>query len=302
MKPLIHRNAPRAVRLASMTLLLSASVLSPALAGDETAPGGPEQGVQTDLDIPGDTTKYFGQRSNQYRDIGRRLAKVDLDADFNYDGVIDNDDPADNGAFQQTPPGLVLGKGELSKLVIRLSPYHLDFRGQAVVSIQVDGVNRADKTGRFASIEEEMGSVGHIRVWRDASRKELILDSRDPQRRVFEWTIDDNKYPANIPGIVPRTLFAEGVGESGQFSGDIRLLVTVFHRVPGEEPEPVYEDPKSGLSSKGGVEPAETEKERDCLPDAPKRFATSYDHILLTVRPGGHPKEYISENSDGVWK
>ena len=45
---------------------------------------------------------------------------------------IDNDDPADNGAFQQTPPGLVVGVGEMSKLILRLRPYRLDFKGRGL--------------------------------------------------------------------------------------------------------------------------------------------------------------------------
>jgi hypothetical protein len=300
---------------AALGFILGGASALPAIAGDESYAPPPVQGERTDLDIPGDSHKYFGQRSNQFRDVGRRLAKIDLDADFNYDGLIDNQDPADNGAFQQTPPGLVIGTGELTRLVLRLSPYHLDFRGQAVVSLQVDGVNRADKTGRFSSLEEEMASTGHIRVWRDATKRELILDSRDPGRRVYEWTVDDNKYPANIPGIVPRSLYLEGVGVAGgasgskggmvtAYSGDVRLLVTVFHRVPGEEPAPVYSDPKSGLDAKGGVMPVEPEAKDDewCLPGAPTRFRTSYDHILVTVRNSGHMKEFVADNSDGVWK
>lgn len=301
-------------------LVFSASLVLPGIAGDPASAPTSSQGVQTELDIPGDSHKYFGQRSNQFRDVGRRLAKIDLDGDFNYDGLIDNEDPADNGAFQQTPPGLVVGTGELTRLVLRLSPYHLDFRGQAVVSMQVDGVNRADKTGRFASLEEEMASVGHVRVWRDPSKRELILDSRDPGRRVYEWTIDDSKYPANIPGIVPRTLYLEGVDVAGAgyggskegmsakgglftgYSGDVRLLVTVFHRVPGEEPVPVYDDPKAGLGAKGGVIPVEPEKDDEwCLPGSPTRFRTSYDHILVTVRRAPHRKEFVADNVAGVW-
>lgn len=289
-------------------LIASAAILLPlapglAVAQKESIERGPV-GTPTDRDLPGDATKYYGQRPNQYRDIGRRLAKLDLDGDFNYDGVIDNDDPADNGAFQQTPPGLVLGTGELSKLVLRLRPYHLDFKGRAVVSIQVDGINRADKSGRFASMDEEMASVGHIRVWKDASRNQLILDSQDPNRRLFEWAIDDSKYPANVPGIVPRTLYVEGVSESGEYSGDIRLLVKVQHRAEGATTTQ-FDSEKGGLGAKDakgglGKEPIE-EPERSKTVKL-KRFATGYDHILLTVQRLPHPKEFVDSNNDGVWK
>ena len=153
--------ATNALRPVSFALLLT---MVPGLAVAQKSPKGgfdnaPQAGLRTDRDIPGDTNKYFGQRDNQFRDLGRRLAKIDLDADFNYDGVVDNDDPADNGAFQQTPPGLVLGTGELSKLVLRIRPYHLDFKGRAVVSLRVDGINRGHKSGQFASFEDEKALV-----------------------------------------------------------------------------------------------------------------------------------------------
>jgi len=262
---------------------------------------GKDGGLETDRDIPGDSTKYFGQRHNQYRDIGRRLAKIDLDADFNYDGIIDNHDPADNGAFQQTPPGLVLATGELSRLVIRLTPYHLDFKGRAVVSLKVDGINRGHKSGLFTSPEEEQRNVGHIRVWKDANRNELILDSQDPGRRVFEWAIDDSKYPANVPGIVPRTLYVEGVSESGQYSGDIRLLLTVQHRKDGATTTNTGGGAKGGkgiVYDTGAVEEGGRKSKKVRF----KRFSTAYDHILLTVQGAPHRKDFVNGNSDGVWK
>lgn len=182
----------------------------------------------------------------------------------------------------------------MAKLILRIRPYHLDFKGRAVVSIQVDGINRGVKSGLFESFEEETANVGHIKVWQDAARTKLILDSRDPNRRVFEWTIDDSKYPANVPDIVPRGLYVEGVGKSGQYTGDVRLLLMVQHRVPGEA---VPEDPKSGLSPKGGM----VQEGRTTKSETFKRFATSYDHILLTVQGSARAKELVNGNSDGVW-
>ena len=254
---------------------------------------------ETDRDLPGDASKYYGQRRNQFKDVGRRLAKIDLDADFNYDGVIDNHDPADNGAFQQTPPGLIVATGELSQLVLRLRPYHLDFKGRAVVSLQVDGINRGHKSGKFASAEDERASVGHIRVWKDASRRQLILDSRDPARQVFEWAIDDSKFPANVPGIVPRTLYVEGVEPSGEYSGDVRLLVKVQHRKDGATTTPYSGGAKSSkgiIYDTGGAQPTRSKRVRF------KRFSTSYDHILLTIQSSPHPKEFVNGNTAGVWK
>lgn len=276
------------IALAATITLASHSTM----AGPNGVPAERSPGYETDRDIPGDSTRYYGQRRNQFKDIGRRLAKIDLDADFNYDGVIDNDDPADNGAFQQTPPGLVVGVGELSQLILRLRPYHLDFKGRAVVSLQVDGINRGDKSGRFESAEEERARTGHIRVWRDASRRELILDSRDPSRKVFEWAIDDSKYPANVPGIVPRTLYVEGVGESGEYSGDVRLLVKVQHRKDGATTMTT-----SGAKSAKGIVDGPTKSERVRF----KKFATSYDHIVLTVQGTPRAKEFVNGNTSGVW-
>ena len=103
----------------SLSVLATMAISSSLLAG----PAAPEPaGQQTGKDLAGDVSRYFGQRANFYRDNSRKLAKLDLDGDLNYDGTINNDDPADNGAFQQTPPGLVVGKGEMSKVVIRLTP------------------------------------------------------------------------------------------------------------------------------------------------------------------------------------
>lgn len=229
----------------------------------------------TDMDLAGDVSRYFGQRANLYRDNNRKLAKLDLDADFNFDGTIDNYDPADNGAFQQTPPGLVVGVGELSKIVIRLTPYKIDYEGRAKVKIQVDGINRDNKSGKFAEGAGQ-SAVGHIRLWRDASKKEKILDSRDPNMISFEWTLDQ-RTPANLQ-VVPRTLYVEGVAPSPRHSGDIRLLISVYDDNPNYSMNPKM-DPRRWI----------------------KTFRPSYDHILLTVQGVPHEKAYINNNAEGVW-
>ena len=170
--------------------------------------------METRRDLPGDFHKYYGQRSTLYRDKERKLAKLDIDGDMNYDGKIDNWDPADNGAFQQTPPGLVVGAGEMSKLILRLTPYRIDFRGEAVVTLEVAGINRAEKSGEFNNLADELSSTGKVKIWKDISRKELLLDSSDPDKRHCEWVVDDTKYPANLPGIVPRTVYVEEIGRA----------------------------------------------------------------------------------------
>lgn len=264
-------------------LLLSVSVASLSLvstaeAGDKN-PVPRAQGLETNEDLPGDFNKYFGQRKNYYRDPERKLAKLDLDGDFNYDGTIDNDDPADNGAFQQTPPGLVVGVGELTKLIVRLKPYKADYAGRAKFEIVVTGINRADKSGKFPSVEEEIASVGHIRIWRDANKSELLIDSSDPAMRTWSTNIE-NRGPGNIIGVVPRTLYVEGAQASGQYLGDVRVMVRLYdERVDFET------DPKTRL--------ARFIRQQG--------FRPSFDHILMTVAESSHQKAFINGNGEGVW-
>lgn len=259
------------VRRFSLPLFVLAAVVtsSPLIAGPTASqPSGQPSAEPTDKDLAGDVTRYFGQRANLYRDNNRKLAKLDLDGDFNYDGTINNNDPADGGAFEHTPPGLVVGKGEMTKIIIRLTPYKIDYEGHAKVRIEVCGINRDDKTGNFASPADEAAGMGHIVVWRDASKKEKILDSRDANMRSHDWTLDDRVFPANLQ-IVPRTLYVEGVGVSPRHSGDIRLLVSVF-------------DDRSNATPL-------------------KTFRPSFDHILLTVTSKPQEKAYINDNAEHVW-
>lgn len=251
--------------------------------------------VQTNRDIPADFHKYYGQRVNSWRDRERQIAKLDMDADMNHDGTISNTDPADNGAFEATPPGMILGTGELTRVVIRLIPYRIDFDGEVVVSLEVEGINRSVKSGDFASLDEELASMGHIRVWKDAGKKKLLLDSRDPSKRVIEFTTQYKSYPYNLPLEVPRFVYVEGVKPSPIHTGDIRLLVTCAHRAIGEQP---YAD----LSGKAGN--GKTGKTVEPAPEKQpifKSFRTSFDHILFTVQPTPAPKEFINGNVEGVW-
>lgn len=249
--------------------------------------------LQTNRDIPADFHKYYGQRVNSWRDRERQIAKLDMDADMNQDGTISNVDPADNGAFEATPPGLILGQGELTRVVIRLVPYRVDFDGEVVVSLEVEGINRSVKSGDFASLDEEMASMGHIRVWKDSNKKTLLLDSQDPAKRVVEFTTQYKTYPYNLPLEVPRFVFIEGVKSSPIHTGDIRLLVTCAHRAIGEVG---YADLTSGKTSGKAGEPI-PEKKAGLI----KSFRTSFDHILFTVQPKPLAKEFINGNNEGVW-
>ena len=237
-----------------------------------------QRGQETTLDLPTDPGRYFGQRVYQQTDREMRIAKIDLDADFNLDGVVSDTDPGDGGLFENTPPGLVVGVGEFSKLILRLYPYRLDFDGDMVVSLEFNGINRAHESGRFASEADLMANVGHVRVW-DLSRTRLYLDSRDPNRRYVEWTWDKSVYPANHPNMIPRAFYVEGVTPSGRYMGDVQLVATVFHRSAGAQPDANGRSPASGLTA----------------------FRTAFDSNLLTILEEPAPKSFINNNAEGVW-
>lgn len=265
-----------------------------------TEPGTPKQ---TRMDLPGDFHKYFGQRVNQFKDLQRKVAKLDLDADLSYDGIINGNDPADGGAFEQTPPGLVIGTGEMSRFLIRVSPYRVDFDGDVVITLEVAGINRDDESGQFTSLEQEVASTGRIRVWKAADRKELLLDSADPNRRFIEWVADARAYPANLPTIYPRFFFVEGVKASPKHLGDLRILVTISHRNKGETRPPMGEwlgaapAGKTVVVEKVDATPADAGYNQRLL----KAFRTSFDHILITVGKEPHPKVFVNNNIEGDW-
>jgi hypothetical protein len=71
----------------------------------------------------------------------------------------------------------------------------------------------------------------------------------------------------------------EGITPSPRFIGDIRILVTVSHRAQGSSRERFSESRKKLL----------------------KRFRTSFDHLLVTVNPKPHQKEFINANAEKVW-
>ncbi|WP_050029977.1 hypothetical protein [Verrucomicrobium sp. BvORR034] len=255
--------------------------ISTLLSGEPQSGGGisnRNKGTETKQDLPGDFHSYYGQKLNRYRDLNRRIARIDLDADLNYDGSIRQGDAQDQGGFEQTPPGLILGEGEMSKIVIEVKPYRIDFEGDVVVGLEVCGINRAAESGEFGSFEEEQQSVGRVRVWRDAARTELLLDSANPQMRLIEFAISAERYPANLPSIIPRFVYVEGVKPSGAYLGDVRILGTVAHRGKG--------DPTRGVDT----------------PSPPlKLFRTAFDHILITVQEEPVRKDFVNNNAEGVW-
>lgn len=259
-----------------LTISVMAAVFHQATLG---GPPAPETGKQTEMDIPTSFHKYFGQRMNNWRDTERFIAKIDLDADMNYDGIINNNDPQDGGAFEATPPGLQVGVGELSKVIMRVLPYRVDFDGEVVISLEVAGINRGSPKGEFASFDDEKASTGRIRVWKEPSRKTLLLDSADPQKRTVEFTSQYRVYPYNLPTTIPRAVYVEGVKASNMYIGDLRLLLSCSHRAVGTASQDFAESRKRLLKS----------------------FRTSFDHILLTVLPQPIQKEFINGNAEGNW-
>ena len=231
------------------------------------------------MDAPSSFHKYFGQRINNWRDTERAVAKIDLDSDLNYDGVTNNNDPQDGGAFESTPPGLQIGVGEMSRMILRVLPYRVDFDGEVVVSLELSGINRADASGEFESFEDEINATGRVRVWKDPARKVLLLDSADPNKRYVEFSTQYREYPYNLPNVLPRSVFVEGVKPSTQFTGDLRVLATVSHRAPGTSPESFATSRRQLLKS----------------------FRTTFDHILVTVLPEPIQKEFINNNAEGNW-
>ena len=281
----------------SLVLLLSTAMVN----GQNKQPVAPVQANsytgQTNKDIPADFHKYFGQRVNSWRDRERQIAKLDMDADMNQDGVLSNTDPADGGAFEATPPGLILGEGEMTRVVIRLLPYRVDFDGEVVVTLEVDGINRSVRTGEFETLEDELAGMGHIRVWRDPSKKQLVLDSRDPAKRVAEFTTSYKTYPYNLPITVPRFVFVEGVKASPRFTGEVRLLATVSHRSPYEKERGVTAAERSVTAAKEPLPITPEEAKKLGI----KSFRTSFDHLLLTVQKQPQRKEFINNNNEGAW-
>jgi hypothetical protein len=274
-----HRSAVRCTGFLAASLSLLPLIASAQKEAIDPLPITGGRQMETQMDVPTSFHKYFGQRINNWRDSERAVAKVDLDADLNYDGVINNNDPQDGGAFEGTPPGLQVGVGEMSRMVLRVIPYRVDFDGEVVVSLELSGINRSTASGEFGSFEEEVNATGRVRVWKDPERKVLLMDSADPNRRYVEFSTQYREYPYNLPNVIPRSVFVEGIKSSDRFEGDIRVLLTCSHRAPGTDPASFAESRRKLLKS----------------------FRTTFDHILVTVRPAPIDKEFINNNAEGNW-
>lgn len=234
---------------------------APAVVEPITFPG------KTDLDDPGlSDPRLVVPVDAEGKVMVSKLSKIDLDADLDYDGTFDNASSTDQGQLEFVPPGLELGEGEVTRVVVRFKTYETEFPGDLVVAIEVEGVNRDATSGLFQGASES--SVGRIRVWRDQARKELLLDSGDTSKQRFEWRFD----PEKRSGGIPRTLYVEGVKVSPKFEGDLRLLLSAVQVAEGA-------DAKTPSSL----------------------YQSAFDHVLFTVRKEPVEKEFINNNVEGVW-
>jgi hypothetical protein len=145
--------------------------------------------------------------------------KTDLDADISRDGRIDDNDPKDNGKVQNTPPGLPVMVGGLEKLILRCEPKSLAKGYVRLTVVSNPGEWERMKNPNWAAIPRRPEG-GHIRIWKDAEKKELLLDSHDPAKQTVLWRLSYS-FPM---ALVPFTLYAEGVSPSKE-DGDVLLAL-----------------------------------------------------------------------------
>lgn len=235
--------------------------------------GASEVLAQTEMDLPGQYDKDFGmQPGSELEKTLKFLSKIDMDGDNDYDGVIDNDYEPDQGAREYDPPGLQVGVGETTKLVVRYKTYEQEFPGDLIIQLTVAGVNRFSETGKYASDSEELKSIGRIKVWAEKDKKTLLLDSGDLDNRKVEWKVDKEKLKTGVPDTYPRVIYVEGVEVSPKFEGDIRLMISSSHSVS---------DGDSSVPS--------------------SVYRTAFDHMLFTIRKEPIKKSFVNDDVEGVW-
>ncbi|MBL9114516.1 MAG: hypothetical protein JNJ83_05875 [Verrucomicrobiaceae bacterium] len=135
----------------------------------------------------------------------KRAAKIwgraDLDADMNYDGEVANDS-SDDGNLESSPPGLIIGKGEMSKMLLRVSPYRRSIdaieakksgnSADMMVRVEARAIYLASKDGKFPSPDVEDQKAGHIRIWSDEKKSMLLIDTKAENKRSIEWPLDSD--------------------------------------------------------------------------------------------------------------
>lgn len=130
--------------------------------------------------------------------INAPLGTVGINADFNYDGQIWRNEA---GNDKVTPPGLVIGTDEMTKVLLSCSPdpgyqsgsikVSMRFHKLAVI-LDVRGIDLSKKNGQYRSLDKEIEKCGRILVWADKNRQHLLLDSSDPTRRRLMWSYADS--------------------------------------------------------------------------------------------------------------
>jgi hypothetical protein len=220
MRVLLRPDSMNYPQILGVAALMAVACVAPAHSFAQAGAAGKRKPVDGEV-VKADRETALNAYATRPRFAARgRLAKIDLDADFDGDGIADNNNPADNGPVQKTPPGLVVAPGELVTAVIRAYRYPKLYSGEFLVALSVDGVNRSKKSGDFESMKDEVTNTGGIRVWADPQKTRLLLDSRDPDHRLREWSMQ-----VTSPSGVPSLVYVEGVVPS-KFSGDVRLMMS----------------------------------------------------------------------------
>jgi len=290
---------------------------------------------------------YRGGRFEAY-DLDRRghegrlseFVKLDIDSDMNYDGTIDNYDPADQGLYETTPPGLILGKGEMAKLIIRFRMNHVGFqqwenvhrarilvdpRVTADPDKQIDPDKQSDPK-KWEDLNEGVGFHGHAVVTIEA-----IGVNRDVQSGLFEsfnkekqsagrirvWRGEEKKELLLDSGVASKRVY--------EWSAENRFFP---ENLPGGVPRTIYVEGVSrygrhigdvrllitvswrdrSVKSRGsnGRPSKETVASVNKHADQPidignKTYRAAYDHILFTVKDEPQEKGFINNNMERIW-
>jgi hypothetical protein len=154
----------------------------------------------------------------------RTLGTVTIAADTNYDGVLNGSDVVESPNVKRNPPGLIVGVRELARVDLSVvhnasrqtngSPNLKYLYHKTAAILDLRSINLGHRRGRFNSFEEEQSRCGRVLVWLEPTRKTLLLDSSDPERRRVQW-------PA-ATSLPPKHVYVEGVS-SGD-SGTVMLL------------------------------------------------------------------------------
>ena len=155
---------------------------------------------------------------------------VQLTFDANGDGKVTVHDKSRSFVHQkvQTPGIPLLGKG-LEPVMFEAeaiqpapspnatrSPTFNDHK--TVVTLEIQGLNLMNRSGKFESFEDEHEKCGRILIWLDSRRETLLLDSGDYRQRQVEWLLAE--------GPVPQALYVEAI-TPGQAGGTFRLTATI---------------------------------------------------------------------------